>query len=50
MNYYFFYIKKNKFNQKLINKAKKIQLYSKLYFQKLNPQSLLKNLCLQQET
>ena len=44
------YIKKNKFNQKLINKAKKIQLYSKLYFQKLNPQSLLKNLCLKKET
>ena len=44
------HIKKNKFNQKLINKAKKIQLYSKLYFQKLNPQSLLKNLCLKKET
>ena len=42
-------IKKNKFNNNLTNKIKKIQLYCKLYFQKLNQQSLLKNLCLKKE-
>jgi hypothetical protein len=43
-------IKKYRFDKKFINKIKKIQIYCKLYFQKLNEQSLLKNLCLRKET